>query len=92
MINKNLVYKVPGLSFNVERLTKTYKEILRNKKFDQGDGSVSHIDSISLNKIPGNDDAIRSIRLVLSKIVQAILEAKGVSAKTATPELAAVSE
>ena len=52
MINKNLVYKVPGLSFNVERLTKTYKEILRNKKFDQGDGSVSHIDSISLNKIP----------------------------------------
>ena len=57
MINKNLVYKVPGLSFNVERLTKTYKEILRNKKFDQGDGSVSHIDSISLNKIPGNDDS-----------------------------------
>jgi len=33
---KDLVYKVPGLSFNVERLTKTYKEILRNKKFDQG--------------------------------------------------------
>jgi small subunit ribosomal protein S2 len=42
--------------------------------------------------IAGNDDAIRSIRLVLSKIVQAILEAKGVSAKTSTPELAAVSE
>jgi small subunit ribosomal protein S2 len=42
--------------------------------------------------IAGNDDAIRSIRLVLSKIVQAILEAKGVAAKTATPELAAVSE
>ena len=54
---KDLVYKVPGLSFNVERLTKTYKEILRNKKFDQGDGSVSHIDSISLNKIPGNHDS-----------------------------------
>jgi hypothetical protein len=54
---KDLVYKVPGLSFDVNRLVDTYREIKRKKEFDQGDGSVSHIDSISLNKIPGNDDS-----------------------------------
>ena len=42
--------------------------------------------------IAGNDDAIRSIRVILSKLVQAILEAKGTSAKARTPELAAVAE
>ena len=54
---KDLVYKVPGLSFDVNRLVDTYREIKRKKEFDQGNGSVSHIDSISLNKIPGNDDS-----------------------------------
>ena len=54
---KDLVYKVPGLSFDLNRLVDTYREIKRKKEFDQGDGSVSHIDSISLNKIPGNDDS-----------------------------------
>ena len=54
---KDLVYKVPGLSFDVNRLVDTYREIKRKKQFDQGDGSVSHIDSIALNKIPGNDDS-----------------------------------
>lgn len=42
--------------------------------------------------IAGNDDAIRAIRVILSKLVQAILEGKGTAAKTRTPELAAVSE
>ncbi len=55
---KDLVYKVPGLSFDVNRLVDTYREIKKKKEFDQGNGSVSHIDSISLNKIPGNDDSI----------------------------------
>ena len=41
--------------------------------------------------IAGNDDAIRSIRVILQKLVQAILEAKG-SGKTAPADLAAVSE
>ena len=44
---KDLAYKVPGLSFDVNRLVDTYREIKRKKEFDQGDGSVSHIDSIS---------------------------------------------
>jgi len=42
--------------------------------------------------IAGNDDAIRSIRVILAKLVQAILEAKGTSAKARTPEIAAVAE
>jgi small subunit ribosomal protein S2 len=42
--------------------------------------------------IAGNDDAIRSIRVILSKLVETILEAKGTRAKTRTPELAAVAE
>jgi small subunit ribosomal protein S2 len=41
--------------------------------------------------IAGNDDAIRSIRVILQKLVQAILEAKG-TGKTAPADLAAVSE
>lgn len=41
--------------------------------------------------IAGNDDAIRSIRVILQKLVQSIIEAKG-AAKTAPSELAAVSE
>ncbi len=41
--------------------------------------------------IAGNDDAIRSIRVILQKLVQAILEAKG-GGKTAPAELAAVAE
>ncbi|MBE2205090.1 MAG: 30S ribosomal protein S2 [Chthoniobacterales bacterium] len=41
--------------------------------------------------IAGNDDAIRSIRVILQKLVQAILDAKG-AVKTAPSELAAVSE
>ncbi|MBU6181757.1 MAG: 30S ribosomal protein S2 [Verrucomicrobia bacterium] len=43
--------------------------------------------------IAGNDDAIRSIRVILSKLVESILEGKGTRGKSArTPELAAVSE
>jgi small subunit ribosomal protein S2 len=42
--------------------------------------------------IAGNDDAIRSIRVILSKLVEAMLEGKGTSAKSRTPELAAVAE
>ncbi len=41
--------------------------------------------------IAGNDDAIRSIRVILQKLVQSIIEAKG-AVKTAPSELAAVSE
>ena len=41
--------------------------------------------------IAGNDDAIRSIRVILQKLVQSIIEAKGAT-KTAPSELAAVSE
>ena len=41
--------------------------------------------------IAGNDDAIRSIRVILQKLVQSIIEAKGAN-KTAPSELAAVSE
>ena len=41
--------------------------------------------------IAGNDDAIRSIRVILQKLVHSIIEAKGAT-KTAPSELAAVSE
>ena len=41
--------------------------------------------------IAGNDDAIRSIRVILQKLVHSIIEAKG-AVKTAPSELAAVSE
>jgi len=56
---KNLVYKVPGISFDINRLVDTYQEIIQKKKFDQGDGSVSNIDSIALNRIPGNEDSTK---------------------------------
>lgn len=43
--------------------------------------------------IAGNDDAIRSIRVILQKLVDAIVTAKGIRAKVPTPsELEAVSE
>lgn len=42
--------------------------------------------------IAGNDDAIRSIRVILGKLVESIMEAKGTRGKSRTPELAAVSE
>lgn len=42
--------------------------------------------------IPGNDDAIRSIRVILQKLVDAIVQAKGVRVKSEPSELAAVSE
>ena len=43
--------------------------------------------------IAGNDDAIRSIRVILQKIVEAMVEAKGTRGKSSQPsELAAVSE
>jgi small subunit ribosomal protein S2 len=34
--------------------------------------------------IPGNDDAIRSIKLITSKIAEAFLEGKGIYSKTVT--------
>jgi len=42
--------------------------------------------------IAGNDDAIRSIRVILQKLVEAILEGRGTGAKTQPAELSAVSE
>jgi small subunit ribosomal protein S2 len=42
--------------------------------------------------IAGNDDAIRSIRVVLAKLVEAIQRASGVRQKKADPALAAVAE
>lgn len=47
--------------------------------------------------IAGNDDAIRSIRVILQKLVDAIVQAKGIRTKVATPapaesDLEAVSE
>jgi len=43
--------------------------------------------------IAGNDDAIRSIRVILHKIVEAMVEAKGTRGKSSQPsELTAVSE
>ncbi len=43
--------------------------------------------------IAGNDDAIRSIRVILQKLVDAIVEGQGVRGKTETvSELAAVAE
>ncbi len=43
--------------------------------------------------IAGNDDAIRSIRVILQKIVNAIVQAQGVRTKVAAPsELEAVAE
>ena len=42
--------------------------------------------------IAGNDDAIRSIRVVLSKLVDAIKSASGIRQKKADPALAAVAE
>ena len=42
--------------------------------------------------IAGNDDAIRSIRVILGKLVESIMEAKGTRGKSRAPELAAVSE
>ncbi len=42
--------------------------------------------------IAGNDDAIRSIRVILQKLVQAAIDAKGTGAKTTPADMAAVSE
>jgi len=42
--------------------------------------------------IAGNDDAIRAIRVILKKLMEAMLEARGAKAKFQTSELAAVSE
>jgi len=42
--------------------------------------------------IAGNDDAIRSIRVVLTKLVDAIKSASGIRQKKADPALAAVAE
>jgi small subunit ribosomal protein S2 len=42
--------------------------------------------------IAGNDDAIRSIRVVLTKLVDAIKGATNIRQKKADPELAAVAE
>jgi small subunit ribosomal protein S2 len=43
--------------------------------------------------IAGNDDAIRSIRVILQKLVDAMVEGQGLRGKTETPsELAAVAE
>ncbi len=42
--------------------------------------------------IAGNDDAIRSIRVILQKLVQSVIDARGTGAKTSPSELAAVSE
>jgi len=43
--------------------------------------------------IAGNDDAIRSIRVILQKLVDSMVEGQGVRGKTETPsELAAVAE
>ena len=42
--------------------------------------------------IAGNDDAIRSIRVVLTKLVDAIKGASGIRQKKADTELAAVAE
>jgi small subunit ribosomal protein S2 len=42
--------------------------------------------------IAGNDDAIRSIRVVLAKLVEAIKGASGIRQKKADPALAAVAE
>jgi small subunit ribosomal protein S2 len=43
--------------------------------------------------IAGNDDAIRSIRVILQKLVDAIVEGQGFRGKTVTAsELAAVAE
>lgn len=42
--------------------------------------------------IAGNDDAIRSIRMILNKLVEALKGASGVRQKKVEPELAGVSE
>jgi small subunit ribosomal protein S2 len=42
--------------------------------------------------IAGNDDAIRSIRVILQKLVDAIASARGSSAKAQDADLSAVSE
>ena len=56
---KDLIYKVPGISFNVEKLIESYKEIIKSKTFDNGEGTVSHIDSIALNRIPGDNESTK---------------------------------
>lgn len=42
--------------------------------------------------IAGNDDAIRSIRVILQKLVEPMLQARGTAAKSQPSELSAVSE
>ena len=59
MYSKDLIYKIPNISFDIDRLVKSYYEILERKKFDGGEGHVSHIDSIALNKIPGNEESTK---------------------------------
>ena len=59
MYSKDLIYKIPNISFDIDRLVKSYYEILESKKFDGGEGHVSHIDSIALNKIPGNEESTK---------------------------------
>ena len=59
MYSKDLIYKIPNISFDKDRLVKSYYEIIESKKFDSGEGHVSHIDSIALNKIPGNEESTK---------------------------------
>ena len=37
---KNLVYKVPGISLDINRLKESYKEIIKKKKFEIGRAHV----------------------------------------------------
>ncbi len=53
----NNFFKVSNLFFNIKRLKKSYCEIIKKKKFDHGDGSVTYIDSIGLNRIPGHKNS-----------------------------------
>ena len=57
MDTKDLIYKIPNISFDIDRLVKSYYEIIKSKNFDNGEGHVNHIDSIALNKIPGNEES-----------------------------------
>ena len=59
MYSKDLIYKIPNILFDIDRLVKSYYEIIESKKFDSGEGHVSHIESIALNKIPGNEESTK---------------------------------
>ena len=57
LLNFNDFQKL-NLSFDINKLRKSYKQIIKNKKFDNA-GGISHFGAICLTRIPGNPESIK---------------------------------